>query len=139
MQFVQLQQDPGGAARPLVLVVDDEPSVRRVVARYLYRCGLNVVQAAGGTEGLEQLTTGAYAAVVTDVHMPRGDGFTLWEEATRQRPELRGRFVFCSSFATGQPGSVRAAGERFLQKPFDLAELAEAVGEILAGGGEGVR
>ena len=134
VQFVQFASGaPFDRARPLVLVVDDDPAVRRLVARYLYRQGLSAVQAANGAEGIEQLGSGAYAAIVTDVQMPALDGVTMWERATQDRPELRGRFVFCSSVHRDVVDRVGATGERFLRKPFDLSEVWGAVQAVLAG------
>ncbi|HSW08179.1 Hpt domain-containing protein [Aquabacterium sp.] len=62
---------------PLVLVVDDSLTVRRVSQRMLVREGYRVVVAKDGLEGLERLADELPAVVLTDIEMPRMDGFDL--------------------------------------------------------------
>ena len=62
---------------PLVLVVDDSLTVRRVTQRLLVREGYRVVVAKDGLEGLERLAEELPAVVLTDIEMPRMDGFDL--------------------------------------------------------------
>ncbi len=62
---------------PLVLVVDDSLTVRRVTQRLLTREGYRVVVAKDGLEGLEKLADELPAVVLTDIEMPRMDGFDL--------------------------------------------------------------
>jgi chemosensory pili system protein ChpA (sensor histidine kinase/response regulator) len=60
---------------PLVLVVDDSITVRRVTQRLLQREGYRVALAADGLQGLEQLQIERPAVVLSDIEMPRMDGF----------------------------------------------------------------
>jgi CheY-like chemotaxis protein len=69
----------------------------------------------------------AFDLVLSDIHMPHGDGLSLWRTATALYPELRGRFVFVGGAAPRGQVAELAPGERFLAKPFGLAELWEAV------------
>jgi chemosensory pili system protein ChpA (sensor histidine kinase/response regulator) len=62
---------------PLVLVVDDSLTVRRVSQRLLQREGYRVTVAKDGLEGLERLADELPAVVLTDIEMPRMDGFDL--------------------------------------------------------------
>jgi len=116
------------SVRPLVvLVVDDDTAVRAGVCRALRRRGCRVTAAADGEEGLAALRAQAFDLIVSDVQMPSRDGVAMWRAALAARPELRGRFVFCS--AGPLPGALAEAAEseRFLAKPFDMEELWEAV------------
>ncbi len=63
------------AAAPLVLVVDDSITVRRVTQRMLQREGFRVAMAADGLQGLERLQEERPAVVLSDIEMPRMDGF----------------------------------------------------------------
>jgi len=65
------------ALAPLVLVVDDSITVRRVTQRLLKREGFRVALAADGLQALEQLQQEKPAVVLTDIEMPRMDGFDL--------------------------------------------------------------
>jgi chemosensory pili system protein ChpA (sensor histidine kinase/response regulator) len=64
-------------AVPLVLVVDDSITVRRVTQRLLQREGYRVTLAADGLQALEKLQTERPTVVLSDIEMPRMDGFDL--------------------------------------------------------------
>ncbi|SDM65056.1 chemosensory pili system protein ChpA (sensor histidine kinase/response regulator) [Oryzisolibacter propanilivorax] len=73
-----LPQDAAAAAQvPLVLVVDDSITVRRVTQRLLKREGYRVALAADGLQALERLQEERPAVVLSDIEMPRMDGFDL--------------------------------------------------------------
>jgi CheY-like chemotaxis protein len=102
-----------------VLVVDDSDLIRESLVRYLTHRGCEVAVATNGAEGLDALRHGRFDIVITDVQMPRRGGLWLWREALALRPELRGRFVLCSSepLPQGGNGVSPASHERFLLKP----------------------
>lgn len=143
VQFVQFATPPQASRnmdpeRPLrVLVVDDYAAVRRILRRYLESRGCEVTTAARAVEGLDAIRRGSFDLVVTDVDMPGGSGLDLWREATSVRPELRGRFLFCSGAAA--PARLAATGERFLPKPFGPAELWAAMHGVLGDSHAGCR
>ena len=64
-------------AAPLVLVVDDSLTVRRLTQRLLERQGYRVLTAKDGQDALEKLEDAAPAAILSDIEMPRMDGFEL--------------------------------------------------------------
>jgi chemosensory pili system protein ChpA (sensor histidine kinase/response regulator) len=68
---------PAEALAPLVLVVDDSLTVRRVTQRLLQREGYRVTLAKDGLEGLEKLGEERPAVLLSDIEMPRMDGFDL--------------------------------------------------------------
>jgi chemosensory pili system protein ChpA (sensor histidine kinase/response regulator) len=68
---------PVVSRQPLVLVVDDSITVRRVTQRLLSREGYRVALAADGLQALEQLHNETPAVVLCDIEMPRMDGFDL--------------------------------------------------------------
>ncbi len=123
-------QGPGLA----VLVVDDSISVRRVIVRHLRRMGLDVDEAADGLEALGRLRARPYRLVVTDLEMPRLDGFELLAELQRCQP-LASIPVIAASTKLDETTQRRvlALGARaFLAKPVDPAALAQAVTSLLA-------
>lgn len=111
-------------ARPLsVLVVDDEELVRRGTAEMLRNLGHSAFEAEGGGEALT--TLGARSdidMVVTDYKMPRMDGAELAARIRATRPELP---ILLISGYTGAAGPIESMPR--LNKPFGLAELAEAL------------
>jgi two-component system cell cycle sensor histidine kinase/response regulator CckA len=115
--------------RGTVLLVEDEDAVRSFAARALGQRGYEVLQATTGAEALEVFVghQGEVDLVVSDVVMPEMDGPTLCEHLRRQRPDLK--VIFISGYAEDAFRQHLAENEdfMFLQKPFDLKELAAAV------------
>src|SRR5215470_9978424 len=111
-----------------VLVVDDDPAMRRVCARTLGGEGWEVVVVDGGPAALACVAGApAFDCVVSDVHMPEMDGFALIAELHRHDDDLPVLLM------TGDPsldGAVRAIDNgavSYLSKPFDHETLAAAV------------
>ncbi len=106
-----------------ILIIEDDRGVRELLRRELEARGCRVTATNNGVEGLEAIVLGRFDAVVSDVVMlPRG-GLWLWREATTLRPELRGRFIFCSADAVPASFDGPTHTERFLAKPLDLDTL----------------
>jgi two-component system cell cycle sensor histidine kinase/response regulator CckA len=115
--------------RGTVLLVEDEDAVRSFAARALGQRGYQVLEAATGSEALDVFEShqGDVDLVVSDVVMPEMDGPTLMEKLRRDRPDLK--IIFISGYAEDSFRKHLAENEdfMFLQKPFDLKELAAAV------------
>jgi CheY-like chemotaxis protein len=120
----------GGEPREgTILVVDDEPIVRKVVARMLERAGHSVVVASSGSEGVDTFASrpDEIAAVVVDLTMPDIGGGEVLARVRGLRPGIP--VVLMSGytqedFDTQFTGKERVA---FLHKPFREAELAAAL------------
>lgn len=117
-----------------ILIVDDEPAVRQSVERILQRRGLETVTARDDDDAIRQLDARDFDLVLCDVHLGNRSGIDLYRAAIRRRPSLDGRFVFM----TGDVLSLEvreffsASRSRHLAKPFEVAELLEAVGQAAA-------
>jgi CheY-like chemotaxis protein len=72
---------------PLILVVDDEPFVPRVLELKLGRAGYRVITAPNGLRGLELIAREHPQVVITDISMPGMDGFELCREAQKYRKD----------------------------------------------------
>lgn len=111
-----------------ILVVDDEPSVRRVLRMSLEYYGHTVETASDGSEALSKLAQTAYDGVLLDFAMPGGiDGLAVLQHIRRRHPALPVVMM------TGGPANdvvtpALAAGARScLLKPFGMVELHHAV------------
>ena len=116
-------------AGELVLLVEDEPAVRSVVASYLQREGYEVLEAADGLEGLELFREHCdqLDAIVTDIVMPRLDGWGLVEEVRSITECLP--IVVMSGFS----GAAQRVGDARLEqlaKPFEPVEITRAIARI---------
>ncbi|MBZ0117304.1 MAG: response regulator [Sandaracinaceae bacterium] len=121
-------------AKATILVVEDDPAVRRMAVRALERAGYRVLQAASGDQALVQ-HAGAEGidVVLTDVMMPGASGRELADALRARNPRLRALFM---SGYTGDPrleGRGPRSEDAFLPKPFTPAELvrfvAKSIGE----------
>jgi len=122
---------PGGASGAQVLLVDDEPVVRAVLAAELEDHGFRVLQAEGPREALALLaepgSPAAPALLVTDLSMPGMDGVRLIEEARRLRPGLRA--ILMTGYA-GEAASLAVSGAlsgsfTLIRKPVSGPDLAD--------------
>lgn len=134
-----LDADSGEHASPLtILVVEDEPTVRRLMARVLERDGFRVRTAASGREALDHW--GDYAGVVdlvlTDVVMPGGvSGTQLGRELRNRHPNLP--IVYTSGYDPDyDPSDVSMVpGENFVPKPATADQLLAVIRRQLVGPG----
>ncbi|MFI6153721.1 response regulator transcription factor [Kitasatospora sp. NPDC051170] len=147
---------PGGSAvtagqgEAFLLVVDDEPNIRELLAASLRFSGFRVASAASGTEALDLITAERPDLVVLDVMLPDLDGFTVVEQL-RERTS-RGQIAAPSHghpgdhlpvlFLTAKDGvgdkvqGLAAGADDYVTKPFSLEELIARIRAILrrAGG-----
>lgn len=116
----------------LVLVVDDHATNREVLTRQLARAGFACETAADGEEGLRRWQSGAYAIVLTDIHMPRLDGYQLTtaiRKTERQKNLPRTPIIaITANVSKGEAERCIAMGtDAFLGKPFRIAQLSAAL------------
>ncbi len=111
-----------------VLVVEDDPAIRRLVTMVLKRHGYRMEAACDGLEAVLKLGVCDYDVIVLDLMMPNLDGFTFLETIARNQPE-RLRKVIVTSAASPAVIRERMADGPFqmLPKPFDIHELVNAV------------
>lgn len=121
-----------------VLVVDDNRTNRRILEGMLKRWETIVTSVEGGEEALEQLAAAReagkpYGLILTDMHMPKMDGFALVERI-RQQPELSTATIMMLTSA-GHRGDAERCEElgvsAYLLKPIRQSELREAVAKVL--------
>jgi CheY-like chemotaxis protein len=106
---------------PRVLVVDDDPPTRDIVALLLRDCGLVVDACSSATEALAKLARAAYDAVVTDHMMPEMTGLELVGGVRTRWPATK--CVVLSGYEA--PAAVETT---WLTKPLDLGALLDALG-----------
>jgi PAS domain S-box-containing protein len=122
-------------ARGLVMVVEDEPSVRAMVSRVLEEEGYEVVAAQDGQEALSALAgRNGVRLVVSDVAMPVMSGRELGDTLARTHPDLP--VLYMSGFADDEIISrgLLEPGRPFIQKPFGTELFARRVAELLQQG-----
>jgi chemosensory pili system protein ChpA (sensor histidine kinase/response regulator) len=116
---------------PLVMVVDDSLTVRRVTQRLLLREGYRVVLAKDGLEALEHLYEERPSVVLSDIEMPRMDGFEFVRNL-RADPKLAGLPVVMITSRIAQKHREYAAElgvQHYLGKPYSEEELLVLVAQ----------
>jgi CheY-like chemotaxis protein len=121
----------GTATGEVILLVDDNPGLRRMTRRMLMGLGYRVYDASDGNQALALLDAGeGIDLLFTDVGLPGGlDGYELAERARRCRPGLK------VLFATGYGGEAQAArrgGDPLILKPYRGDDLAARIRAGLA-------
>lgn len=138
---VRHRPDPGGGAgggrpgddAPLVLLVDDERSIRAICRVNLEGDGLAVEEATDGADALEQIRRERPALVLLDVMMPGVDGWKAAEQLAADDETRDIPVVFLSARAARED-RVRAqelGAVGYVVKPFDPIELSGMVREVL--------
>lgn len=117
-----------------ILVVDDEPSLRRTLERALTTFNYKVVSVADPHSAYLMLDESRFDLVLLDLRLPQMDGDTFFLAIVRRWPRLLGRVILMS----GDPPAHQAdwpaelAACPILSKPFTLETLQKLVGAILA-------
>jgi two-component system, chemotaxis family, chemotaxis protein CheY len=117
-----------------LLIVDDSPSMRQMVAFALASGGYAVQEAEDGQNALDIARGARFDLVVTDVNMPRMDGIELIRQL-RQLPEYRFTplLMLTTESGTDRKMEGKAAGATgWLVKPFDPEQLLATVRKVLA-------
>ena len=116
-----------------VLTVDDSRTMREMLRLALSNVGYRVVQAEDGVHGLEVLAGESPAVIVTDINMPRMDGFTFIEEV-RSDPRHRATpiLVLTTESDAEKKNRARMAGATgWIVKPFNPAQLLATLSRVL--------
>jgi chemosensory pili system protein ChpA (sensor histidine kinase/response regulator) len=124
---------PEEARAPLVMVVDDSITMRKVTSRVLENHALEVMTAQDGVDAIEKLHDRTPDLMLLDIEMPRMDGYQLLEHV-RSDARLRHVPVVMITSRAGQKHrkKARSAGANaYLTKPYQEAELVEQVSELL--------
>lgn len=123
---------------PRVLIVDDEESMRMLVARAIAMDGHDIATAEDGAEALEILSEhGAFDLLLTDIQMPVMDGIALALAAARDFPDLT--ILLMTGFADQREraSGLNAIAHDVITKPFTVADIRTAVADALAAGKKG--
>jgi chemosensory pili system protein ChpA (sensor histidine kinase/response regulator) len=116
-----------------VLVVDDSLTVRKITSRTLSREGYNVIVAKDGIEALEKMQSRAPDVIVTDIEMPRMDGFDLTRNV-RADSRLKDLPVIMITSRTADKHRQHAAElgvTVFLGKPYEERELLDNIAGVM--------
>lgn len=121
-----------------ILLVDDDPDVRRALRRLLARAGHDSLEAGSADAALEMILSGTeFGVVICDVLMPGRNGLTFYASVVERAPRLRNRIIFLSGAASERRvhEGVEELGAPLLSKLDDLQLVVDAVRIALMGDG----
>lgn len=113
-----------------ILLVDDEPSILLPVDEALRAEGYNTTTALDGLSAQAALSTRVFDVVISDVRLPKVDGFTLFKKVRHESP--RTRFIMMTAYATvpDAVGALKLGAADYLPKPFELDTLLKLLERI---------
>jgi DNA-binding response OmpR family regulator len=122
-----------GAARPAVVVAEDDEDIARVLEEALRSDGVEPVLVSNGALVADAVIGSGARLLILDVHMPGASGIDVYD-VVRNHPALAGVAVL---FVTANPeiarGTLRGGARReVMAKPFDVDDLVKKVRELLA-------
>jgi excisionase family DNA binding protein len=120
-------------ARPRILVVDDEASIRDLLSKTLTLAEYDVDVAPDGRSALDRMRMNPYDLLIADLKMPGMDGMALIREARRYKPDLAVIIITGYSTESSAIEAVNLGVAGYLTKPFRVQQVlkkaAEALGE----------
>ena len=119
---------------PLIMVVDDSLTVRKITSRMLIRAGYKVVTATDGVDALEKLEEFTPDVMLLDIEMPRMDGFTLVRELRRD-PKMQNLPIIMITSRTADKHrdyAMQLGVNTYLGKPYQEDELLQKIADFVA-------
>ena len=115
----------------VVLVIEDDPAIRRGLADALGFGGYRVVERGDGASGLEAARHGAVDLVLLDVLLPELDGFAVLRELRRSRPTVPVIMITAKGAEDDRVRGLRGGADDYVVKPFSARELLARVEAVL--------
>jgi chemosensory pili system protein ChpA (sensor histidine kinase/response regulator) len=119
---------------PLIMVVDDSLTVRKITSRILSRAGYQVITATDGVDALEKLQEFTPDVMILDIEMPRMDGFALVREL-RRVPETENLPIIMITSRTANKHreyAMQLGVNTYLGKPYQEDELLQKIADFVA-------
>ena len=106
-----------------ILIIDDEPSIRKVLAAHLTHDGYEVETASDGGEGISKIDSAQFHAVVTDLKMPNIGGLEVLHWSSRNHPGLPVIIITAHGTVDTAVEAIKLGAHDYVTKPFDRDEL----------------
>lgn len=114
-----------------ILLVDDDPLSRKSISLFLREEGFQVQEARDGIEALDCIKNDYFDLILSDIIMPRCNGFGLLEEAKKMLPHIP--VIFITAYPTSDPHTTAASlgVEALILKPLLFEDLLEKIQRVL--------
>jgi len=118
-------------ARRVVLVVEDDTSIRRGIVDTLAAGGYGTLESGDGDEGLELALSCDPDLVLIDIMLPRRDGYSILEEIRKSKPALPAIMVTARGAESDRVRGLKTGADDYVVKPFSALELLARVEAVL--------
>jgi len=116
---------------PRCLVVDDEPRLRQILVRVMRADGFIVDEAGSGDEALVKMAANPATLILTDIEMPRMDGFSLLRELRSRWPDAAVMMISGNGDVQTAVSCLSVGALDYLTKPFHLEEVRARITSVL--------
>jgi len=116
--------------KPRVLLLDDDPSMQRLISTLLKRDGYRVDVYLTGRDALRSIEVNDYDALLLDLMMPHEGGMTVIRELREKKPQMLDRTLVISASSQSVIGTVANEVAGVVRKPFEAEELLGAVRRV---------
>jgi CheY-like chemotaxis protein len=114
-----------------ILIVDDSDELTHVIADFMSMFGYRVYTAKDGVDALKCMENEAVDVVVTDIHMPRMDGYTLMTEIKSRHPHTPIVLITGFSVSEAKKLAFEKGADAFVAKPFHLKDLKGVIESVI--------
>ena len=114
-----------------LLVVEDDPNLGTILAEYLRAKDYDVTLCVDGEEGFDSFTKKEYDLVISDVMMPKKDGFTMASEIRKINGKVPIIFLTAKSMKEDTIEGFKLGADDYITKPFSMEELLLRINAIL--------
>ncbi len=116
-----------------IMVIEDDDKLRRITVNALEFIGYSVLHAGSGKEALNIIHEKGNEVdlVFSDIVLPDIDGFEIAKKINKDKPKIRILFTSGYPLTENQEGEVEVSNQNFLQKPFNMSELAKMIRYVL--------
>jgi CheY-like chemotaxis protein len=115
-----------------VLIVDDDPRIRNLLAESLTTLGYETHVAADGLEAMENVRSGKLDCVISDIKMPELDGLTLLHQIKAEQPSLPVVMITGFAFQQHRDRALNFGAAGFITKPFRLEKIEEVLQRVMS-------
>jgi DNA-binding response OmpR family regulator len=133
-EYTVSSQDRSTAGPPSVLIIEDEPTIRRFYERFCETQGYKSVLAPNGSVAMEILDSGQmFDVILLDVRLPGVSGRALWKMMELNRRELCSRVIMVTAdiLSESTRDLIEGSGRPYLEKPFSTQQLADVIEAVL--------
>ncbi|MBI5181125.1 MAG: sigma-54-dependent Fis family transcriptional regulator [Nitrospirae bacterium] len=114
-----------------VLIIEDEPIMRNILKNALTKSGFETIIVEDGIKGISAINEGEFDIIITDIVLPKGDGFKVLKWAKEKRPETSVILITGHGKVKDAVEAMKLGASDYLTKPFSMEDLALRINKIV--------